>query len=214
MTTFDPRRLTIPPADLLSPRLCDHRSVGVVIADADRSHLLMFDRARFPIGLAPVAGHVDDHGTSAQAAAAEAREEVGLQVGNLTLFAGGWIPNICRRTPVRDGVGHDWSVYAATAVGELAPDGAEVRNVRWMPVEEVIEYAWLTVDWAAGKVSNHEWQSRPGLDPVWVRWVAYWARFVGRQGLYDLLEPHLATVSALWTPEVPQDASVEEAWSL
>ena len=74
---------------------CDHTSVGVLIWKARK--LLLIERKRPPYGLAPPAGHVDDHGSFENAAKIEAFEEVGLRVENLTLLGEGKKSNPCRR---------------------------------------------------------------------------------------------------------------------
>jgi hypothetical protein len=74
-------------------KTCDNTSVGIVITD-HQSRYLMFDRATFPPGTAPAAGHIDDHGTAEDAARAEVEEELGLTVTGLTTSpaAGGTTP--------------------------------------------------------------------------------------------------------------------------
>jgi NUDIX domain len=56
---------------------CDNTSVGVVIRDAEGRFALL-KRAKFPVGIAPAAGHIDDHGSPEQAALDEVREELGI----------------------------------------------------------------------------------------------------------------------------------------
>jgi len=57
--------------------LCDNKSVGVIVQN-DGGDILLLHRARFPFGMAPPAGHIDDHGSPEQAAVTEVFEEVGL----------------------------------------------------------------------------------------------------------------------------------------
>jgi 8-oxo-dGTP pyrophosphatase MutT (NUDIX family) len=73
----------------VTTKICDNTSVGVIITN-EANEFLMFERATFPPGLAPVAGHVDTHGTLRQAAETEVREEVGLTVVTLTETAANW----------------------------------------------------------------------------------------------------------------------------
>jgi len=40
---------------------CDNKAVGVLIFDKD-DRMLLLKRGRYPMGYAPVAGHIDDHG--------------------------------------------------------------------------------------------------------------------------------------------------------
>ncbi len=150
--------------------VCDNASVGVLIAD-QAGRLLMFERVRPPLGTAPPAGHVDDHGGYESAAAAEVAEEVGLTVVSLDLVAEGWRGNRCRREAGPFGVGHYWRVYAATVTGELDPDAAEARNAGWYTPAEVREPAARTVVYATGGTTTSEFAAQPGIEPVWLRWL-------------------------------------------
>lgn len=97
---------------------CDHTSVGVLITSP--AGLLVFERAAPPAGIAPVAGHIDQHGSPEQAARTEAAEEVGLVVTRLNLLVQRWRPNQCRR-PTGGSVGHRWWIYQAQASGPIRP---------------------------------------------------------------------------------------------
>ena len=61
------------------PKNCDNKSVGVIIQNPE-GEVALLRRAKFPVGMAPVAGHVDEHGSPEQAAIDEAAEEVGLHI--------------------------------------------------------------------------------------------------------------------------------------
>lgn len=93
---------------------------------ASPAGLLVFERATPPAGIAPVAGHIDQHGGPEQAAHTEAAEEVGLEVTHLHLLLQQWRPNRCRR-PTKDTVGHRWWIYQAEASGPIRPSTREVR---------------------------------------------------------------------------------------
>lgn len=152
-------------------KTCDNASVGVIIMNANGQYL-MFDRGTFPPGTAPVAGHVDDHGSVHDAAVAEVREELGLHVVSLTRVGGGWRGNRCRRHPGARGVGHAWEVYEAVVEGELAPSARETKNVRWLSLDDVRALVGRTVAYAQGQVSDAEFAERPGIESVWVQWLA------------------------------------------
>ncbi|GLW26499.1 hypothetical protein Mame01_65410 [Microbispora amethystogenes] len=107
-----------------SDTLCDHTSVGVLISSP--AGLLMFERGTPPTGIAPVAGHIDQHGSPEQAAIAEVAEEVGLAVTHLDLLLTAWRLNRCRRS-ISGEAGHRWWIYQAQATGPLRPSSREVR---------------------------------------------------------------------------------------
>ncbi|WP_329537117.1 NUDIX domain-containing protein (plasmid) [Streptomyces sp. NBC_01450] len=131
---------------------CDHTSVGVLISSP--SGLLVFDRVTPPAGLAPVAGHVDQHGGPEQAARDEVTEEAGLTVTRLHLLLDQWRPNRCRRTPTGP-VGHHWWIFQAEASRSLRPSAREVRG-------------WATEHTYYSKRSflRHAVDPRPELAPV------------------------------------------------
>lgn len=138
------------PDDTVS--VCDHTSVGVLMLDAQR-RLLLFERATFPPGLAPPAGHVDRHGSFEDAARAEVKEEVGLSVETLRLVGRGRTENPCRRI---GGSWHYWEIFQGTATGELRLSPREAENAGW--------YAMATL-------SAMAIDSGGPLEPVWRYWL-------------------------------------------
>ncbi|MFC1410482.1 NUDIX hydrolase [Streptacidiphilus sp. N1-12] len=151
-------------------KVCDNTSVGVIITNAAGDYL-MFDRATFPPGTAPAAGHVDTHGTFEDAARAEVEEELGLHVESLTVVAGGWRNNRCRRLPGPRGTGHRWKVYTATTSGDLNPSTRETRNVRWIAAADLQDLADRTAAYARGDLAVQDFTANPGLEPVWALWL-------------------------------------------
>ncbi|QOV47767.1 NUDIX hydrolase [Streptomyces chromofuscus] len=147
---------------------CDHTSVGVLLASP--AGLLVFERATPPAGIAPVAGHVDQHGSPEQAARTEVAEEVGLTVTHLHLLLSQWRPNRCCR-PSDDTVGHRWWIYQAQASGPIRPSAREVRAPRWIHPDQLQHHARRTVAYAEGHLSKEEFTNQPGLAPVWVRFL-------------------------------------------
>ncbi|GIH73327.1 NUDIX hydrolase [Sphaerimonospora thailandensis] len=147
---------------------CDHTSVGVLIFST--AGLLVFERATPPTGIAPVAGHIDQHGSPEQAAIAEVAEEVGLTVTHLHPLLTVWRPNQCRR-PGDGEIGHRWWIYQAQATGPLRPSSREVRAPRWIYPDQLQQYAHRTAAYAAGNISEPEFAAQPGLTPVWVRFL-------------------------------------------
>lgn len=149
---------------------CDHTSVGVLLSSP--AGLLVFERATPPAGLAPVAGHLDQHGSPEQAAQAEVAEEVGLTATHLHLhlLLDTWRPNRCRRTPTGP-VGHRWWVFEAQATGPLRPSAREVRAPRWIHPGQLQSCALRTAAYAQGHLSEQAFEREPGLVPVWVRFL-------------------------------------------
>jgi 8-oxo-dGTP pyrophosphatase MutT (NUDIX family) len=147
---------------------CDHAAVGVLISSP--AGLLVFERARPPAGIAPVAGHVDQHGGPEQAARAEVAEEVGLTVTSLHLLTTAWRPNRCRR-PTSDRVGHYWSIYRAQVSGQIRPSAQEVRSPRWLHPDQLQQHAHRTAAYAEGRLKEDQFTAEPGLEPVWVRFL-------------------------------------------
>jgi len=152
-------------------KTCDNTSVGIVITD-HQSRYLMFDRATFPPGTAPAAGHIDDHGTAEDACRAEVEEELGLTVTGLTHVTGYWRDNQCRRLPGARGTGHDWTIYQATVTGDPTPSARETKNVRWITPDALQESADRTVAYAQGRITDAEFEAAPGIEPVWMQWLA------------------------------------------
>lgn len=152
---------------------CDNASVGVLITD-NNDRWLMLERATFPPGIAPAAGHVfDDHTGYEQAARAEVAEELGLTVTALELLpVGGWRPNACRRRPGPRGVGHQWQIYQATVTGNLNPSRRETRGTRWATRRELQVLADRTAAYARNEFPAADFERAPGIEPVWVRFLA------------------------------------------
>lgn len=179
--------------------VCDLRSVGVIVTDPD-GLFLMFERATFPIGIAPPAGHVDDHATPADAARAEVLEEVGLKVVKLEqLLPEVWRPNRCRRDlppeAKPDDAGHWWTIFGARVTGELAPSARETRGARWYHPHEVNGLMYRTMTYASDGMTHAEWTARPGIEPVWMRWLS---RYGMREPRLDVLSmPPLRRVEKL-----------------
>ncbi|GAA3863138.1 hypothetical protein GCM10022243_32050 [Saccharothrix violaceirubra] len=149
-------------------KYCDHAAVGVLISSPDG--LLVFERARPPAGIAPVAGHVDQHGGPEHAARIEVAEEVGLTVTSLDLLLTAWRPNHGRR-PTSDRVGHQWWIYRAQTSGPIRPSAQEVRTPRWLHQDQLQQHAHRTAAYAEGQLSEEQFSAHPGLEPVWVRFL-------------------------------------------
>lgn len=152
--------------------ICDHKSVGVVIENDER-RILLIQRGRYPIGFAPPAGHIDDHGSSVQAAVNETAEEVGLQLTpaalKITSIRARRVHNPCRRP---GGSYHDWWVYHTTSFGGiLRPSPNEVKIAGWYDRKQMQGLADRTQAYLAGRLPAAEWKVSPGLEPVWLRFL-------------------------------------------
>lgn len=186
---------------------CGNASVGVVITDG-AGRLVMVTRAGLPAGIAPPAGHVfDAHTGYRDAAVAEVGEEVGLSVTSLTdTGVGGWRANRCGRSePGRWGWGHQWRVYRAGVTGSLRPCPGETRGAAWYTPEQVQALAGRTVAYARGQVPEHDWVLRPGIEPVWMAWLA-------DLGHLTATEADLALVDQLTRPAPTRPWIIDFAW--
>ncbi|HUD44750.1 MAG TPA: NUDIX domain-containing protein [Patescibacteria group bacterium] len=144
---------------------CDHKSVGILVWKNEK--LLLIERARFPFGFAPPAGHVDADTTFESAAKRELAEETGLIATSLQVVAMGKKENVCRRT---DDKYHEWKIYCVETEGSLKTDPAEVKQVNWLSLAGIRELAALTNRYLKGEISETEWEKRPGIEPVWYDW--------------------------------------------
>lgn len=148
---------------------CDFTSAAVVVRDS-LGRFALLRRARFPIGIAPASGHIDQHGSPEQAAANELAEELGLIVSTDALrptrIQAQLVHNPCRRI---GGDHHVWWVFELTNVEDkLQPSPDETQGASWYTPDELEHLAQRTRDYEAGSVSSLEWATAPGLEPVWL----------------------------------------------
>lgn len=177
---------------------CCGTSVGILVVD-QQDRLLMIERGWWPVGIAPVAGHVRDaHDTVAEALHTEVAEEVGLTVtGTPTLLWEGHRPNLCQSLPATPVPGHHWWLYRATATGTLTPAAGETRGAAWYRLDQVQELADRTIAHAHGAVTADEFEARPGLEAVWVAHLA-------QLGMIAVSDADLAAVETLYTTPPPE----------
>ncbi|MDO8557324.1 MAG: NUDIX hydrolase [Candidatus Jorgensenbacteria bacterium] len=147
--------------------ICDHKSVGMLIWDGDK--LLLIERRKPPYGFAPPAGHIDDHGSFEDAARKEVEEEVGLNAKKITLLAEGRKENPCRR---EDGTWHYWKIFEVKTEGKVTASPSETKQYGWYTKEQIRKLAERTENYILGKISETEWQSSPGIEPVWKEWLS------------------------------------------
>ena len=142
---------------------CDNQSVGVIVQNS--GEFLLLQRAKFPWGLAPPAGHIDEHGTPEQAATAETYEEVGIELPLSSLvkvIANRRIDNKCRRS---GGEYHDWTVFTAeSSTRETVASEEETNGLYWLNSEQLQDLADYT---RSTDPSNVNQKSRI-LEKVWL----------------------------------------------
>lgn len=148
---------------------CDNSSVGVIVRDEAGDYALL-ERRKYPVGIAPAAGHIDDHGSPEQAAIDEVHEELGIVLAfeglKNTIITARRVENQCRRPK---GDHHIWTVYEAIVTRqELHPDKDETKGGRWYAPEEVQALAERTKSYLHGEITEKDWQQNPGLEPVWL----------------------------------------------
>lgn len=146
-------------------KICDHTSVGILIYKDDK--ILLIERAKFPIGFAMPAGHVDEDKTFKESAQRELKEEVGLDTIELKLIAEGRKENKCRR---EDGTWHYWKIYKIVAAGEIERSKDETKQVRWYSIEQIKQLGYKTEKYNNKEISEDEWNENPGLEPVMYEW--------------------------------------------
>src|ERR1017187_4436346 len=117
-------------------KTCDHTSVGMLVWKDDK--LLLIERARFPLGFAVPAGHVDDDASYEDAARRELKEEVGLESKEIKLVAEGRKENPCRR---EEGEWHHWKMFEVVATGEIIRSEDETKQAGWYTRDQIQELA-------------------------------------------------------------------------
>ncbi|MEU3025952.1 NUDIX hydrolase [Nocardiopsis alba] len=161
-------RLTPPERD--AARCCGS-SVGALArrrtADGGGWEYLLIGRAWWPIGWAPVAGHIwDAHANVLSALIAELREEARVTLARASLLFTADLGNLCQAPPsIRHG--HRWWVYAVEVTGTPAADMVETTGARWVPAGELQRMADVTV--AHALAGHHARDLAPtALEAVWV----------------------------------------------
>lgn len=129
--------------------------------------LLLIERGREPFGFAVPAGHVDSDASYEIAAARELKEEVGLNAVELKLVAEGRKENKCRR---EDGSWHYWKIYTVEISGELHRSLEETKQAKWFSKDEIMSLSKQTEEYLSGRISEVEWEQKPGLEPVMYEW--------------------------------------------
>lgn len=152
--------------------ICDHLSVGVLVQPPmENDKYLMIQRARPPFGIAPPAGHIDNHGSERWAAHNEVFEETGLRISASERVTGGLRGNRCRRISHGE-PGHFWTVYVSVAdVDERPQVTPEALSAEWYTIDQIEALVQRTIRYARGEINESAWQKKPGIEPVWVWWL-------------------------------------------
>ncbi|MBI5045868.1 MAG: NUDIX hydrolase [Candidatus Niyogibacteria bacterium] len=152
------------------PKKCDHLSVGVLIFDK-KGHLLLIERANFPFGFAPVAGHLDGL-PARERAKEEALSEVGLEVKRMSDMLEFPLNrnNPCRR---EGGSHHVWHIYKAAEWEGASSQTAEAKQVIWADRKKLKELADRAELYTKGQITDSAWRANPGLEPVWRDWLSF-----------------------------------------
>ncbi|MFE9454036.1 NUDIX domain-containing protein [Streptomyces sp. NPDC006739] len=127
----------------------------------------MFDRVIAPVGVAPVAAHVDQYGGPEQAACDDVREEMGVTVTHFRLLLDQWRPARCCHTPA-DPVSHHLWIFQAEVSGSLRPSPGEARDPRWVHPDQLQEHALPSASYADGhpKTGGVRARARPRASVV------------------------------------------------
>ncbi len=144
-------------------KVCDNKSVGVIIINEDKE-ILLIERKKFPLGFAAPSGHIDDFDGPEACAKGEVREEVGLTILRLNLVLEETKHNPCRR---EGGGHHRWWIYDAEVDGVVEGSEDETKQVVWCNSEKINELMYRTKAYQLGEISEKEWENNPGLELVW-----------------------------------------------
>jgi len=147
-------------------KICDHKSVGMLVWKEDK--LLLIERKKPPFGFAPPAGHVDGGDSFEEAARRELEEEVGLKTKDIRLLIEGRKDNPCRR---EDGTWHYWKIYEVETEGEIKRSREETKQAGFCSKEKIKEFADRTEKYIRGEIKEKEWEKSPGIEPVWYEWL-------------------------------------------
>ena len=147
----------------INTKTCDNKSVGI-LAWWD-GKLLLIERAKYPFGFAPPAGHVDNLNSFEEAAREELKEEVGLNILNIKLIWEGRKKNKCRR---KGGSWHYWKIYKVKTSGDIKRSLDETKQVGWYTKKEIKKLADMTSRYLKRNINDEEWKKNPGLEPVWL----------------------------------------------
>lgn len=142
---------------------CNNTSVGLIVYKG--KDILLIERKKFPFGIAPVAGHVDDGEEFIEAASRELKEEVGLVSTRMKLVLEKRYENECRR---ENGSWHYWNVYECSVKdSKINRSLNETKSTDWYSSFQLKTLIKRTEDYINKKITDVEWKENPGLEIVW-----------------------------------------------
>lgn len=145
---------------------CNNTSVGMIVKKNDQ--ILLIEKKKYPFGFAPPAGHVDEGESYENAAKRELLEEVGMVSTEIKILIEGKKNNKCRRP---GGSWHYWKIYEVQYDSDKVKiKKDEVKNANWYSLDEIEILIQKTKRYIANEISEKEWESSPGLEPVWYEW--------------------------------------------
>jgi len=151
---------------LTGAKVCDHKSVGMIVRKEEK--ILLIERMKPPFAFALPAGHLDGYEDFEEMAKQELFEETGLVAKSLKFLIEGRKENPCRRI---DGTWHFWQIFEVESEGQVNRSLLETKQTKWVSVSELKELAKKTQAYEAGKISEDDWRKNPGLEKVWCDWL-------------------------------------------
>lgn len=121
---------------------CSARSAGAIIRQGKK--ILLLDRAFFPLGWAPPAGHINKNETPVRAIAREVKEETGLEVvkSRLILSKNNVSDKCVAGTEI-----HDWWIFECECRGKIKLSKKESKKFGWFTPEEIKNKVGLIYIW-------------------------------------------------------------------
>ena len=146
---------------------CTRKVAGLIIWYGN--DLALQERLTGTKGIAPSAGHLEESEDPEETVRREAEEETGLIIPDCALIGSGRRFEKCKRFGSDY---HDWYVYAGSAQRreDLRLNPNESVSVAWYKPFQVLELAARTEEYLRQRVSQADWDQRPGLEVVWYWW--------------------------------------------
>ncbi len=147
------------------PKICDHKSVGMLVWRDNK--ILLIERKKPPFGFAPPAGHIDGDDFFEESAKRELEEEVGLKTKDFKLLIEGRKNNPCRR---ENGTWHYWKIFEIEATGDIKRSEDETKQAGFYSKSDLLLLSIKTEKYLSGDIQQGDWENSPGIEPVWYEW--------------------------------------------